>query len=77
MIDEIGPMEIRSMAFRDAVSDALERELPILATIFLRSLPFTDAIKSRPAVDLVEVRPDNREQLVSQLSEKFSACRME
>jgi nucleoside-triphosphatase len=77
VIDEIGPMEIRSVVFREAVNDAFDSELPILATIFLRSLPFTDAIKSRPDVVLIEVRPDNRERLVSQLSEDFSACGME
>jgi nucleoside-triphosphatase len=71
VIDEIGPMEIRSAIFREAVSDAFDSELPVLATIFLRSLPFTDAIKSRPDVELIEVRPDNRERLVSQLSEQF------
>jgi nucleoside-triphosphatase len=71
VIDEIGPMEIRSVVFREAVNEALDSELPVLATIFLRSLPFTEAIKSRPDVVLIEVRPDNRERLVSQLSEKF------
>jgi nucleoside-triphosphatase len=76
-IDEIGPMEIRSMIFREAVNNALDSELPILATIFSRPLPFTDGIKSRPDVILIEVRPDNRDRLVSQLSEKFSACCME
>ena len=73
VIDEIGPMEIRSAIFREAVSDALDSEAPLLATIFARSLPFTDAIKSRPDVILIEVRPDNREQLVSELSEQFMA----
>jgi nucleoside-triphosphatase len=71
VIDEIGPMESRSVVFREAVNDALDSELPALATIFLRPLPFTVAIKSRPDVVLIEVRPDNRERLVSQLSEKF------
>jgi nucleoside-triphosphatase len=70
-IDEIGPMEIRSVVFREAVNDALDSELPVLATIFSRSLPFTDGIKSRPDVALVEVSPNNRDRLVSQLSEKF------
>ena len=70
-IDEIGPMEIRSPVFREAVNDALDSELPVLATIFSRSLPFTDAIKSRPDVALIEVSPNNRDRLVSQLSEKF------
>jgi len=71
VIDEIGPMEIRSAIFRDAVNEVLESEVPLLATIFARSLPFTDAIKLRPDVTLIDVCPDNRERLVSELSEKF------
>jgi nucleoside-triphosphatase len=71
VIDEIGPMEIRSAIFRDAVNKALDSEVPVLATIFARSLPFTDAIKSRPDVTLIEVRPDNRERLISELSDRF------
>ena len=71
VIDEIGPMEIRSAKFRDTVNEVLESEVPLLATIFARSLPFTDGIKSRPDVTMIEVRRDNRETLVSELSEKF------
>ncbi len=71
VIDEIGPMEIRSVGFREAVNDALDSELPVLATIFSRSVPFTDGIKSRPDVVLIEISPNNRDRLVSQLSEKF------
>ena len=73
VIDEIGPMEIRSATFRDAVNEALDSELPVLATIFARPLPFTEAIKSRPDVTLIEVRPDNRERLVSELSDRIQA----
>jgi len=71
VIDEIGPMEIRSAIFRDVANEALDSEVPVLATIFARSLPFTDAIKSRPDVMLIEVCPDNRERLVSELSDRF------
>jgi nucleoside-triphosphatase len=71
VIDEIGPMEIRSPNFREAVNEALDNELPVLATIFARPLPFTNAIKSRPDVTLIEVRPNNRERLVSELSDRF------
>jgi nucleoside-triphosphatase len=73
VIDEIGPMEIRSPIFREAVNEALDSEVPVLATIFARSLPFTDVIKSRPDVTLIEVRPDNRERLVSELSDRIQA----
>jgi nucleoside-triphosphatase len=73
VIDEIGPMEIRSAIFRGAVNEALDSGVPVLATIFARSLPFTDAIKSRPDVTLIEVGRDNRERLVSELSERIQA----
>ena len=71
LIDEIGPMEIRSPIFRVAVNEALDSEVLVLAAIFARPLPFTEAIKSRPDVALIEVRPDNREQLVSELSDRI------
>jgi nucleoside-triphosphatase len=73
VIDEIGPMEIRSAIFRDAITEALDSEVPVLATIFARALRFTDAIKSRPDVSVVEVHVKNRKRLVLELREKFSA----
>jgi nucleoside-triphosphatase len=73
VIDEIGPMELRSQAFRDVVKEAFDRpEAPaVLATITARPFPFTNAIKQRPDVTLIEVRSNNREQLVSELSNQF------
>ena len=71
VIDEIGPMEIRSSSFRDAVNEALDSGAQILATIVARSLPFTDAIKKCADVTVIEVRPDNREQLFSELSNQL------
>jgi nucleoside-triphosphatase len=67
VIDEIGPMEIQSPLFRDVVNEALDSGAPVLATITARSFPFTDAIKKRPHVSLIEVRPRNRGQLLSEL----------
>jgi len=69
VIDEIGPMEIRSPIFRDAVNEAFDSEVPVLATIFARPLPFTEAIKSRPDVTLIEVCRENRDRLVAELSD--------
>lgn len=73
VIDEIGPMEIRSAIFREAVNEALNSRAPLLGTITARPFPFTDAIKKRRDVTLIEVRGDNREQLVSKLSVHFTA----
>jgi nucleoside-triphosphatase len=71
VIDEIGPMEIRSEMFRRAIQDALDSGAPVLATITARSTPFTDSIKSRPDVSIVQVHLANREMLASNLREKF------
>jgi nucleoside-triphosphatase len=75
VMDEIGPMEIRSAAFCDAVKEALDSPEPlgILATITARSFPFANAIKRRPDITLIEVRANNREQLVSELSCQFAS----
>lgn len=71
VIDEIGPMEIRSRIFCDVVNEALDSSAPILGTITARSFQFTDTIKKRSDITLVEVRSENREGLVSKLSEQF------
>jgi len=73
VIDEIGPMEIRSAIFRDVVNEALNSRAPLLGTITARPFPFTDAIKKRRDVTLIEIRGDNREQLVSELLDHFTA----
>jgi nucleoside-triphosphatase len=64
-------MEIRSAIFRDAVNEAFDSGVPILATIVARSLPFTDAIKVRPDVSVVEVRQDNRQRLLVEILDQF------
>lgn len=73
VIDEIGPMEIRSAIFRDVVNEALNSRAPLLGTITARPFPFIDAIKKRGDVTLIEVREHNREQLVSELSDHFTS----
>ena len=71
VIDEIGPMEIRSRIFCDVANEALDSGKPILGTITARSFPFTNRIKKRHDVTLIEVRPNNREQLLSGLCGQF------
>jgi nucleoside-triphosphatase len=73
VIDEIGPMEIRSRIFCDVVNEVLDSPdvSGILGTITARSFPFTNGIKKRHDITLIEVRPKNREQLVSELSGRF------
>lgn len=63
VIDEIGPMEIASPRFRDAVLRALESPAPVLGTIAHKNTPFLAALKRRPQVTLVEVTSQNRDAL--------------
>jgi nucleoside-triphosphatase len=72
VVDEIGPMELRSGIFRDVITEMFDSRAPILATITARPFPFTEAIKKRRNVTLIEVRNDNRDQLVSELSDQFT-----
>ena len=64
IVDEIGPMELFSPAFREAVAQAIESSKPILGTIHLRARePFIDAIKKREDAEILEVTYENRRQL--------------
>lgn len=67
VIDEIGPMEILSPRFRQAVLDVLESPVRVLGTIVRRSISYTDSLKARSNVELINVRMDNREELVQDL----------
>jgi nucleoside-triphosphatase len=63
VIDEIGPMELLSHQFRAAVLGALDSPNPLLGTIMGRKEPFSDEIKRRSEVTLLEVTPEVRDSL--------------
>jgi len=64
IVDEIGPMELFSQAFREAVVQAIESKKPMFGTIHLRARdPLIDAIKKREDAEIFEVTYENRRQL--------------
>lgn len=67
VIDEIGKMELSSEAFRRAAREALDSNRALLATIHAHPHPFTDAIKARPDVRLLELTPANREEVFNRV----------
>lgn len=69
VIDEIGPMEIRSKRFRQAVMQAMESGARILGTIVQRSTPFTDEIKGMPGVEVMEITPENRKTMQTRIQD--------
>lgn len=73
IIDEIGKMEVYSKKFREKVIEALDSSTPVLATIGPQPIPFLKRIKSRADVRLIEVTPDNRNVLVTQIQSALSS----
>ena len=64
VIDEVGPMELHSQPFREAVLSALDSDKIILGTIHHRVRgPFIDGIRKRDDVEVIEVTPRNRDEL--------------
>jgi nucleoside-triphosphatase len=63
VVDEIGKMELFSLAFREAVESAFSSPKPVLATVMAASHPWVDVIKARADVTLIEVTLANRQAL--------------
>lgn len=67
LIDEIGKMELFSKRFKDILIRSLDSPKPVLATVLLRPFPFTDQLKQRSDVKLLEVTLENRDALAEKL----------
>lgn len=64
VVDEIGPMELKSTSFQEAIHTVIESEKPIIGTIHQRMHgKIVDDIRKRSDVALFEVRLENREKL--------------
>ena len=71
IVDEIGPMELFSQAFRDAVVQAIESKKPMLGTIHFRVKDsLIDTIKTREDAEILEVTYENRRHLHTQIVDK-------
>ncbi len=72
VVDELGKMELASARFREAVTDLLEREVSIVATVHVYRHPFTEALKGRPDVEVIRVNARNRDELPARLLERLN-----
>lgn len=72
-VDEIGPMELSSSAFSNALVKAVESSKPILGTIHygLRN-SLINNIKNREDVEILRVTYENRENLHNLIAGKIS-----
>jgi nucleoside-triphosphatase len=69
--DEIGRMQLYSRLFRHTVFDAVNAGHPLLGTIMLGRNPYADRIKAHRNVELLELTPDNRQDVLNLLRTKF------
>jgi nucleoside-triphosphatase len=71
IIDEIGPMELFSQTFKEAVTKAIESKKPLLGTIHFRVKDsLIDTIKTMEDAEILEVTYENRRQLHTQIVDK-------
>jgi nucleoside-triphosphatase len=67
IIDEIGPMELLSQRFQDAILEALSSPNQVIATIKLKGPKFIDQIKSRHDVIIFNLNFNNRKEILSSI----------
>ncbi len=73
LIDEIGPMELFSRAFKNAVQEAINSTKPVLGTVHYRAQdPLVKQIKSRNDADVIEVTVQSKERLVTLVVEEIA-----
>lgn len=67
VIDEIGKMELFSLAFREAVLESLNSGKKLLGTIMMSPHPWADQIKQDPRVKVIMVSRANHQQVRKEL----------
>ncbi len=73
VVDEIGPMELFSDEFKDAVEEVLASQKPLIATIHYRmKAPMIQKLKSREDAHLIEISLENRDQLPILIAEEVA-----
>jgi nucleoside-triphosphatase len=72
VIDELGKMELASSRFRDAVSELLEGDLPVVATVHAHRHRFTDPLKGRLGIEVLRVTGATRDDLPTRLAERLT-----
>lgn len=73
LMDEIGTREKNCTAFRQAIFDTLDGDLPVLGVVQIRPDDFLDQIRNHPKVELVHLTAENRDQVSAYISRWISA----
>lgn len=68
VIDEIGPMQLYSQAFRELILDALDSNYVVLGTVMLLDDPWVDALKGRSNVETFLLTFQNRMSMTEMMA---------
>ncbi len=69
VVDEIGKMESLSAKFRKLISQILDSDKTLLATIALKGAGIIETVKCREDVKVIHITPQNRDLLVTELTD--------
>jgi nucleoside-triphosphatase len=72
VVDELGKMELASDRFVAAFARLLERRVPSFATVHVFRHPFTDRLKRRPDVEVVQLTRANHDRLPGELTARLA-----
>lgn len=71
VVDEIGRMQLFSRAFRQLVLEAVRCEHPLLGTVMLGRNAYADRIKGHRNVEVLTLTPENRQEILAALRDRF------
>ena len=72
MIDEIGKMECFSQKFEMLISDLVDSQKLLIATVARKGGGLIDIIKSRPNIQFLEVTRKNQDALISKILKRVN-----
>jgi nucleoside-triphosphatase THEP1 len=64
-------MQLFSKVFREVIFEAVRDRHPLLGTIMAGRNPYADRIKACRNVELLHLTPDNRQEVLAILRERF------
>lgn len=75
IIDEIGPMELYSLNFKNILLKAFDFPNQVIATIKLKGSKFIDKIKQRSDIVIYDLDSDNKEKILKKIKEQLISLR--